>query len=151
MQKRQKSGLDTCLNALAVGLKMSITELSVMCAERGWIISMTDNTCICCGAVIPEGRQICWICERGDTMRLIDADTVEKYFYEHLDDLHMAGAMNAINEMPTIDANPVKRGVIAHYKLTHYYFCHDCLFQIEESDIPYYNFCPHCGAKFSKD
>lgn len=84
-------------------------------------------------------------------MRLIDADTVEKYFYEHLDDLHMAGAMNAINEMPTIDANPVKRGVIAHYKLTHYYFCHDCLFQIEESDIPYYNFCPHCGAKFSKD
>lgn len=39
-------------------------------------------------------------------MRLIDADTVEKYFYEHLDDLHMAGAMNAINEMPTIDAEP---------------------------------------------
>lgn len=37
-------------------------------------------------------------------MRLIDADTVEKYFYEHLDDLHMAAAMNAINEMPTIDA-----------------------------------------------
>lgn len=43
-------------------------------------------------------------------MRLIDADTAEKYFYEHLDDLHMAGAMNAINEMPTIDAEPVKHG-----------------------------------------
>lgn len=84
-------------------------------------------------------------------MRLVNADDAEKYFYEHLDDLHMAGAMNAINEMPTVDAKPVKRGGIAHDKLTHYYFCQDCLFQIEESDIPYYNFCPHCGAKFSKD
>lgn len=37
-------------------------------------------------------------------MRLIDADKAEGYFYEHLDDLHMAGAMNAINEMPTVDA-----------------------------------------------
>nr|DAT78478.1 MAG TPA: zinc binding protein [Bacteriophage sp.]DAV81154.1 MAG TPA: zinc binding protein [Caudoviricetes sp.] len=23
-----------------------------------------ENTCICCGAVIPEGRQVCPICER---------------------------------------------------------------------------------------
>lgn len=22
-----------------------------------------DNTCVCCGAVIPEGRLICWGCE----------------------------------------------------------------------------------------
>lgn len=22
-----------------------------------------DNTCVCCGAVIPEGRMICWACE----------------------------------------------------------------------------------------
>ena len=21
------------------------------------------NTCVCCGAVIPEGRQVCWNCE----------------------------------------------------------------------------------------
>lgn len=34
--------------------------------------------------------------------RLIDADTCEDYFYEHLSDAGMAGAMNAINEMPTI-------------------------------------------------
>lgn len=25
---------------------------------------MLDNTCVCCGAVIPEGRQVCQICER---------------------------------------------------------------------------------------
>lgn len=24
---------------------------------------MPDNTCICCGAIIPEGRQICLLCE----------------------------------------------------------------------------------------
>jgi hypothetical protein len=53
--------------------------------------------------------------------------------------------------MPTIDAEPVNIVAIAHDKLTHYYFCRSCLFQIEESDIPYYNFCPHCGAKFDKD
>jgi RNA polymerase subunit RPABC4/transcription elongation factor Spt4 len=23
-----------------------------------------DNTCVCCGAVIPEGRQVCPNCER---------------------------------------------------------------------------------------
>lgn len=23
-----------------------------------------NNTCICCGAIIPEGRQVCPICER---------------------------------------------------------------------------------------
>ena len=34
--------------------------------------------------------------------RLIDADTCEDYFYEHLSDAGMAGAMNAIDEMPTI-------------------------------------------------
>ena len=37
-------------------------------------------------------------------MRLVNADEAEKYFYEHLDDNGMIGAMNAIKEMPTIEA-----------------------------------------------
>lgn len=37
-------------------------------------------------------------------MRLINADEAEKYFYEHLDDNGMIGAMNAIKEMTTIEA-----------------------------------------------
>lgn len=37
-------------------------------------------------------------------MRLINADEAEKYFYEHLDDNGMIGAMNAIKEMSTIKA-----------------------------------------------
>lgn len=36
-------------------------------------------------------------------MRLIDADECEKYFYDHMTDNAMAGAMNAIDEMPTIE------------------------------------------------
>lgn len=26
---------------------------------------MNENTCVCCGEVIPEGRQICYKCEKG--------------------------------------------------------------------------------------
>ena len=26
---------------------------------------LMDNTCVCCGAVIPEGRMVCWACENG--------------------------------------------------------------------------------------
>ena len=26
------------------------------------------NTCVCCGAPIPEGRQVCPICEKGSTV-----------------------------------------------------------------------------------
>lgn len=24
-----------------------------------------ENTCVCCGAIIPEGRMVCPICEAG--------------------------------------------------------------------------------------
>ena len=27
------------------------------------------NTCVCCGAVIPEGRMVCWTCENRQTDR----------------------------------------------------------------------------------
>lgn len=41
--------------------------------------------------------------------KYIKASDCEKYFYEHLDDLHMAGVMNAIDEMPNADVVPVVR------------------------------------------
>jgi hypothetical protein len=41
--------------------------------------------------------------QKGELMRLIDGDACESYFYEHLDDNAMAGALNAISEMPTIE------------------------------------------------
>ena len=27
-----------------------------------------DNTCVCCGAVVPEGRMVCWACENGQVV-----------------------------------------------------------------------------------
>ena len=41
--------------------------------------------------------------------KYIKATDCEKYFYEHLDDVHIAGAMNAIDEMPAADVAPVVR------------------------------------------
>ena len=41
--------------------------------------------------------------------KYIKAADCEKYFYEHLDDIHMAGAMNAIDEMPAADVVEVVR------------------------------------------
>ena len=35
-----------------------------------------DNTCVCCGADIPEGRQVCKACEEGFTAR--NLETLEK-------------------------------------------------------------------------
>ena len=37
-----------------------------------------DNTCICCGDVIPEGRWVCYGCENYSNIRLKAA--VEIYF-----------------------------------------------------------------------
>ena len=34
-----------------------------LCLET--VMQMVD-TCVCCGAPVPEGRQICWICEHAD-------------------------------------------------------------------------------------
>lgn len=45
-------------------------------------------------------------------MRLINADECERYFYEHLDDNGMIGALNAINEMPTIEPEITKDGTL---------------------------------------
>ena len=41
--------------------------------------------------------------------KYIKATDCEKYFYEHLDDVHIAGVMNAIDEMPAADVVPVVR------------------------------------------
>lgn len=43
------------------------------------------------------------------TDKYIKASDCEKYFYEHLDDNGMIGAMNAIDEMPAADVHPIDR------------------------------------------
>ena len=89
-------------------------------------------------------------------MRLIDADDCEKYFYEHLDDAHMIAALNAISEMPTVDAVPVKRGkwnVDGVGLIATGYKCSECVrvvFDENGYDVAKdYPFCP-CGAKMER-
>ena len=83
--------------------------------------------------------------------KYIKASDCEKYFYEHLDDVHIAGAMNAIDEMPAADVAPVRHGRWIEECEESLYSCSACGTEwvtIEgtpkENDM---DFCPHCGAK----
>ena len=31
---------------------------------------MTDNRCVCCGEIIPEGRMVCLRCENGSRLNI---------------------------------------------------------------------------------
>lgn len=42
---------------------LALYELAIYAIRRKK--KMNDNTCVCCGAQIPEGRQICPKCEKG--------------------------------------------------------------------------------------
>lgn len=37
------------------------------------------DECICCGATVPEGRQICLICEKGDIVIAENENRVEVF------------------------------------------------------------------------
>lgn len=86
--------------------------------------------------------------------KYIKSSECEKYFYEHLDDAHIAGAMNAIDEMPAADVEPVRRGewIIVHEhtyladgtrKDWDNFFCSECY---TPENAPR-KFCAECGAK----
>ena len=66
--------------------------------------------------------------------KYIKASECEKYFYEHLDDVHIVGAMNAIDEMPNADVIPVVR-------------CKDCIYRGQEECAMFYR-CD-CGEQLN--
>ena len=39
-----------------------------------------EDTCVCCGAAIPEGRQVCWKCEQATmkTGKILQSQTATK-------------------------------------------------------------------------
>ena len=78
------------------------------------------------------------------TEKYIKVSECEKYFYEHLDDAHIAGAMNAIDEIPAADVQPVIHAKwIEDYIMTKFYTCSNC----KKYKYKRYNYCPDCGAK----
>ena len=84
--------------------------------------------------------------------KYIKASECEKYFYEHLDDNGMIGAMNAIAEMPAADVQPVKRGkwelMGGQEKWLQGYTCSECGRVAVTCEC---NFCPNCGADMRGD
>ena len=91
-------------------------------------------------------------------MRFIDADELKDHqFHGCYTDIHIASntdaymlgwndAIDAIVKCaPTVDAVPVKHGHWAGID-DNVWECDVCGW-IYEDDEPYYNFCPHCGAK----
>ena len=87
--------------------------------------------------------------------KYIKASECEKYFYEHLDDVHIAAAMNAIDEMPAADVAPVRHGRWIEECEESLYSCSACGTEwITIEGTPKENgmdFCPHCGAKMDGD
>ena len=83
--------------------------------------------------------------------KYIKAADCEKYFYEHLDDVHIAGAMSAIDEIPTADVSPVRHGRLRSLTFSgDTIICSECKIAyniFETNGAENFNFCPHCGAK----
>ena len=77
--------------------------------------------------------------------KYIKASECEKYFYEHLDDVHIAGAMNTIDDIPAADVAPV---VHARWIGNYNSHCSCCGAFCTGAYIKEYpNYCPNCGAK----
>ena len=43
---------------------------------------MNENTCVCCGEIIPEGRQVCWNCEHNYTEEKVEEDENVEFLSE---------------------------------------------------------------------
>ena len=89
-------------------------------------------------------------------MRAIDADACESYFWEHLDDNGMAAAINAINDMPTIEPERKKGHWIRHPEQRNIFNgktieCSECHEKYTVRYVEDELFCRHCGADMRED
>lgn len=86
------------------------------------------DRCIICGAPIPEGRQICLRCEKGEKMRMRIGDKLKDYsvgFRDHAHWIEDGGRLMIIQK----------------------YKCSNCGNRSAEKS----NFCSFCGARMDED
>lgn len=79
-------------------------------------------------------------------MRLIDADKLKETIHTHHYILMFTFGIDcAIDEQPTVEAEPVKHGhwVAFESKVGHIQYCSSCGIGYPERT----DYCPHCGAK----
>lgn len=81
-------------------------------------------------------------------MRLIDADAFDKRLVR----LGALSIKSALDEEPTIEAEPVRYGRWIHTDLAAHWHgkdeCSECTYhEKDRSDLSHLNFCPNCGCK----
>ena len=86
-------------------------------------------------------------------MRLIDADKLESHeFYDGIGFAEVV-YMDDIREMPTVDAEPIRRGQWNKEEDTLFRLCvHKCSLCGGEvlSEAYLFKYCPYCGAKMDE-
>ena len=129
--------------------------------------------CICCGEIIPEGRQVCPSCESGRKMasekRLIDANALKRQFVDYVrtpPHFHYGDWQNmcingreideVIENAPTVDAVEVVHGKWAKQVEDdcYWYECSECAGVVPRTRWGhdwYSDYCPNCGAKMDGD
>ena len=66
-------------------------------------------------------------------------------------------AFDAINEAPTVDAVPVRHGKwlddgqYDNFFPHHEWRCSECGEHVLEIGVPWFNYCPHCGARMDEE
>lgn len=95
-------------------------------------------------------------------MKLIDADVVIKGVQNRcLGATNVMVAENRIidmlNRMPAVDAVSVRygkwidEGQYADFFPHHAWRCSECGEHVLEIDVPWFNYCPHCGARMGEE
>ena len=87
------------------GTRLEIPDEKVNLASKyGQIV----NRCVCCGAVIPEGRQVCPVCETREAFSNCDNSPVTMIFH----DMQTKMERGVVEAFQQIDINIDKAGVI---------------------------------------
>jgi membrane protease subunit (stomatin/prohibitin family) len=81
-------------------------------------------------------------------MRLIDADAadVERIMCYYSDSCRIEDVQEWLDDQPTIDAAPVRRGEWKHTEHNKYVVCSHCGIDRNIYTQGSWNFCPNCGA-----
>ena len=83
--------------------------------------------------------------------RLIDADALKKKYepYESFDGFPMEGLFFILDNAPTIEAEPVKRGKWIEINAAHadYLACSVCKSEYGGYSAADFDYCPNCGAR----
>jgi len=71
-----------------------------------------ENRCVCCGSIIPDGRQVCRKCEV-DILIIVNKDHNDAYNISHVVNIYMASDGNTIK---AVAGTSTRGGILGKYK-----------------------------------